>query len=467
MRFLLLACVSQTRALLLAAVAAFVFSAPGSAAAQAAPQSTGEIVDDAGQSTPSGAAQQPSRWKWAFSISNRSGYRLEQPRVLQMSRTVLDVKGTVKISDSWRATTEVRAHYDPVRRLGYPNGVWVDPRQVTLEGKVGSVDLRLGLQQIVWGESDGLRVLDVINPLDYREFILEDFLDSRRPLWAARIDAPLAKGSLQLILAPYFAPGRLPGPQDEFGLGVSFGAGLIGAATQVPAEVEALPSVRPAYRLSSSQFGARYRRSIGEWDVTANYFYGWEDIPTNYLQSFALASNGVVKVTLAPKYDRKEIIGLTGTTNYGPVVFRLEAGWSRQKAVPMQDLSKRGGYFEAGQFSSVVGIDYSPYSWLWMSGQYFLQLTSAPQSSMLFPRYNHLASIFLRTNFFREKLRPELFVLTGVNRRQYMVRPRVVRAFGDHFSLAAGMDFLGGSEITAFGYFGSRDRAVIELKWMW
>ncbi len=448
--------------------AALLAGYPDSGMAQTASHSAEEPVGGDPPQPSSSASTRPSRWKWAFSIRNRTGYRLEEPRVLQMSRSIVDVKGSVKISDNWRATAEVRAHFDPIQRLGYPPGLWVDPLQVTLDGKIRSVDIRVGLQQIVWGEADGLRVLDVINPLDYREFILEDFLDSRRPLWAARVDAPLGKGSLQLILVPYFAPGRLPGANDEFGLGASFGAGLIGAATQIPAEVRALPSSRPAYRLSSSQLGARYRRSVGDWDLTANYFYGWEDIPTSYIKSIEVASGGAgPRVTLEPRFNRQEVIGVTGTTNYGPVVLRLEAGWNRDKAVPTRSLTTPGGYLKTGQFSSVIGLDYSPSSWLWVSGQYFLQFSSAPQAALLFPRYNHLASVFLRTNFFREKLRPELFVLTGLNQKQYMIRPRLVRAFGDHFSVAGGADFLGGSTTTAFGYFGSRDRAVVELRWMW
>ena len=143
-----------------------------------------------------------------------------------MSRTAVDGKATYKISDDWRLTLAARAHYDPVNRLGYPPRLWIDPREAILSGKVKKVDLKLGLQQVVWGQADGLRVLDVINPLDYREFILEDFLDSRRPLWMARADVPVEKGSVQLLWIPYFAPGRLPVEGNEFGLGPSFGLGL-------------------------------------------------------------------------------------------------------------------------------------------------------------------------------------------------------------------------------------------------
>jgi hypothetical protein len=413
---------------------------------------------------------QLSNWQWSFSIRNRTGFRTEEPRVFQMSRTIFDAKGVYKINDDWRMTLEGRAHYDPVERLGYPKNVWLDPRQALIDGKVKKVDLKLGLQQVVWGQADGLRVLDVINPLDYREFILEDFIDSRRPLWLARADAPVGDGSLQFIWVPYFAPGRLPAADNEFGLGESFGLGLIGAAAkesnqpQLPYRVG--KTERPSYRLKSSQFGARYGRSLGNWDLTANYYYGWEDAPTTYLGGVETgAENSTPTLIFKPRYDRKEVFGGTAATNFGSVVLRLEAGWNRNKATPVRTDSQTG-LAKRGQFSSVAGLDWSAKTWLWISGQYFLSFTSAPQEKLLLPRYTHLASIYVRVNFLRETLKPELFVLTGLNQQEYLIRPRITKTIGDHWSVGIGADFLGGKQSNIFGYFDSRDRVVIELKWL-
>ena len=420
-----------------------------------------------GATAQSTEAKHPSHWQWTLSLRNRTGFRLDEPRVFQMARAFFEPRGIYKLSSQWRLTLEGRAHYDPVGRLGYPKKLWFDPRQFLLDGRIRSVHASLGLQQIVWGQADGLRVLDVINPLDYREFILEDFLDSRRPLWALRTDVPIERGSLQFIWIPYFVPGRLPVGENEFALGASFGLALISSASGSlsSASFSLMPTWRPAYRLSSSQVGLRYSRSQGRWDLTANYFKGWEDVPTPYWHGFDRQPPPLQsRLILAPRFDRKEIFGGTAATSLSSVVLRLEAGWNSRKATPVI-AGPSNGFEKLGQFSSVVGLDHSPRPWLWLSGQYFLQFISASQRSLLFARYNQLASIYVRTNFFRDTLKPELFVLVGLNQRQYLVRPRIVKTFGDHWSVGLGADWLGGRPINPFGFLSSRDRAVVELKW--
>nr|MBP6824246.1 hypothetical protein [Acidobacteriota bacterium] len=294
-----------------------------------------------------------------------------------------------------------------------------------------------------------------------------------RPLWMARADVPLGKdkGSLQLVWVPYFAPSRLPGAENEFGVGSSFGLGLIGAAQSgsglPPFNTRVEATDRPAYKLKSSQGGARYRRSVGSWDLTVNYFYGWEDTPTSYIYG---VENSLINlpptVIFKPKYDRKEVFGGTAVTNFGSVVLRMEAGWNRNKPAAVTDFPPKTGFEKFGQFSGVTGVDWSAKTWLWVSGQYFFQSVNAPQSRLLFPRNNHLASIYFRTNFLRDTLRPEFFVLTGLNQRQFMVRPKLTKTFGDHWSVGVSADFLGGKQTNIFGFFDSRDRVVFELKWM-
>lgn len=438
---------------------------------------TGDGREQAGEPGQAPTGGKSSNWLWTLTLRNRTGWRTERPRTLQMSRQYLEAKGVYRIDANWSLTLEGRAHYDPIGRLGYPKRLWLDPRQLLLDGRVGRADLKLGLQQVVWGEADGLRVLDVINPLDYREFILEDFLDSRRPLWMARGDLPVGDGSLQLIWVPYFAPGRLPVGRDEFatglfgpgGLATSPGAGLS------PPVIELVPTRRPGYRPDSWQGGLRYRRTFGSWDLTANYFRGWEDLPTPYLGGSRSTPDSAPSILVSPRHERKEVLGGTATNSFGSLVVRLEAGLNPRVPLPVSSVRHPDGFARGTRFSGVAGVDYSARPWLWISGQYFIQtnhLASTTQAATrdpqpLFSRQSHLISFYLRTNFFRETLRPEIFILTGVNERQHLVRPRVIKVLSDHWTIGAGVDLLGGTSRSILGSFAGRDRVVIELKWIW
>src|SRR5688500_14381657 len=109
------------------------------------------------QSDNNATEPKPPRFQWSLSIVNRTGYRIDEPRVLQMSRFFVNGKGIYKFSDNWRLTMEGRVHYDPVERLGHPKRPSFDLRQLLIDGKIGRVSLSLGLQQTVWGQADGLR----------------------------------------------------------------------------------------------------------------------------------------------------------------------------------------------------------------------------------------------------------------------------------------------------------------------
>jgi len=66
----------------------------------------------------------------------------------------------------------------------------------------GGVELRLGKQQVVWGTADGAKLLDIINPTDYREMAQNTMEDSRVPVWMAKLEMPAGdSGTVQFIAA--------------------------------------------------------------------------------------------------------------------------------------------------------------------------------------------------------------------------------------------------------------------------
>lgn len=71
---------------------------------------------------------------------------------------------------------------------------------------VERVNLRIGKQQVVWGETDFFRALDLVHGFDYRwrSFLEREGDELRKPLFLvkAKVNVPEADGSLQLLYRP-------------------------------------------------------------------------------------------------------------------------------------------------------------------------------------------------------------------------------------------------------------------------
>lgn len=96
-----------------------------------------------------------------------------------------------------------------------------DIREINLDADFGDVfghrlSMRLGRQQIVWGESDLFRSIDIVNPLriDQNGFVGEAFEDFRTPIWAVKflydignIGTILSNVGIETFYTPRWRPG--------------------------------------------------------------------------------------------------------------------------------------------------------------------------------------------------------------------------------------------------------------------
>ncbi len=74
-------------------------------------------------------------------------------------------------------------------------------REFYFDTNAGGWDFRLGKQQVVWGTADGIKLLDIINPTDYRELNQNVSEDSRIPIWMINAEKYFDSGnSIQLLV---------------------------------------------------------------------------------------------------------------------------------------------------------------------------------------------------------------------------------------------------------------------------
>jgi hypothetical protein len=120
-------------------------------------------------------------------------------RGLSRLKTELLLALDVKPADDWRAFASGTVDYDFAYGINgrddYPDAVLdeyesaVELREAYLQGRLtGRLDIKLGRQIVVWGTSDNIRVVDVINPLDLREPGITDIEDLRLPVTLTKLD---------------------------------------------------------------------------------------------------------------------------------------------------------------------------------------------------------------------------------------------------------------------------------------
>ncbi|MCB1923573.1 MAG: RNA polymerase-associated protein rapA [Gammaproteobacteria bacterium] len=115
------------------------------------------------------------------------------------------LNGDVGESSSWHA--EIRpvidtegATADYKYHRSYTQNDYL--RELYVDTSAGGWDLRLGKQQVVWGTADGIKLLDIINPTDFRELNQNAFEDSRIPVWMINAERNIGeRGNIQVIVS--------------------------------------------------------------------------------------------------------------------------------------------------------------------------------------------------------------------------------------------------------------------------
>ena len=105
---------------------------------------------------------------------------------------------------SWHA--EVKLIHDAAAISGYKGYKrfsqhdWL--RELYVDTTAGDWDLRLGKQQVVWGTADGIKLLDIINPTDFREMSQNSMEESRIPIWMVNAERNVGdNGNFQFIVS--------------------------------------------------------------------------------------------------------------------------------------------------------------------------------------------------------------------------------------------------------------------------
>jgi hypothetical protein len=333
-------------------------------------------------------------------------------------------------------------------------------RELYVEGSLGPVWLRAGKQQIVWGEADGLKLLDVVDPQEFREFILPDFDESRIPLWSLNAEVPIEKAHLQVIWLPDPSTDDFPEPGKRFAFTTPL---LLGppAPPGVPVRVRHVD--RPDDALADSDAGARLSGMWHGWDLTANYLYHFSDVPLPFHQvSFA---GGLPSVVVRPGYERSHLLGGSCSSAFGDLTVRCEVSYNLDFHSPAKSPPDRDGVVHADELSYVVGLDWYHFAETLLSVQLFQSWALQNASQLERDRLETNLTVLARRQLLNERLTLETMWIQNLNRGDGLVRPKIRYELRDRLFVWLGFDVFYGKSRGVFGQFDRNDRAVLGFEW--
>ncbi len=185
-------------------------------------------------------------------------------------------------------------------------------------------DLRAGRQIIVWGVADGLRLTDIISPMDYTEFLAQDYDDIRIPVGGLRLRYSRDKWSLEAVAVPVSSFFELPCDTDN-----PWSVGQINIGAE------------PSHRLCNMEYGSRLSFFLSGIDFSFSALHTWNKMP--------------VMLNGTGEYRRMTMLGADLSVPVGKCVVRTEFAEYLDEA---QQTTGSDVINRAASTNALIGIDW-------------------------------------------------------------------------------------------------------------
>ena len=321
--------------------------------------------------------------------------RSESPHDWMSSRT--RVRGELTLSHG-QAGAFVSANllYNAV----LPDKSGFELREAYLTYNTSRWDVRLGRQIITWGVADGLRLTDIISPMDYSEFLAQDYDDIHIPVGAFRLRYGGERWNLEAVAVPVAQYFILPTGDDN------------------PWSVGQLPPITtPRRRLYNMEYGARWSAYLSGIDFSIAALHTWQKTPELYHGQLC--------------YRRMGMVGGDLSVPIRQVVLRAEVA---------------SYLYDEGATQALLGLDWYLPGSCTLSAQYAhqvkrhgaLDLDSGRRGS----RHSGLATLRLSKDLCHSLLTLQTFAYVDVSEGGVFDRTSADYALSDQIHLLIGYDVL-------------------------
>jgi hypothetical protein len=283
-------------------------------------------------------------------------------------------------------------------------------------------DIRAGRQIITWGVADGLRVTDIISPMDYTEFLAQDYDDIRIPVGGLRLLYMRDRWNLDVVAVPVASFFELP---------VETNNPWSVVPTGLPMPVEASMGTTPAQKLENMEYGARFSTFLNGIDFSLCALQTWNKMPvfTSEVQAGTILMTG--------QYRRMTMVGADVSLPVGQFVIRGEGAQYFDEA---QTPATGTNIPRSGTANALLGIDwYAGNDWN-LSAQYSYKYIEDYNSSMSGNQHTHMGTFRISKSLLNNTLSLQSFAYMDLTDGGIYNRFSADYALNDQMHLMLGYD---------------------------
>jgi hypothetical protein len=401
-------------------------------------------------------------WEHEWAINSVSGQS-------QKFESMIEPEWDVSFSNGIKATIVGRLRFDGVGDLGpsaytsfnysqasaplyNTQAASLTLRELYFDIPLSNSYLRLGKQQVVWGESDGIKVLDVVNPQSFREFILDDFEDSRIPLWMVNWELPLGdSANLQVLWIPDLNYDELA----EAGTPYFVTSPQLVPDLSSSQSIQFLEPEKPDDIWQDGDWGLKLSSLVGNWDVSLQYLYQYGDAPVFYRYR-----GEDLSTVVAPAYERTHLVGSTFSNTFSDFTVRAELAY-KSDTFQISDNDVNDGIETSSEFSSVLGLDWQASSEVLLSAQWFYSFLLDYERSIVRDENEQIASLLFQSDFYNGNWQLQALSLYSLNNKDMLFQFKLRYWLYSNMEIWIGSDMFRGTQRGLFGQFDEQDRVLM------
>lgn len=378
------------------------------------------------------AFAQESPFQFNGFVDTYHAVQTEHPHDFTTSRTRLRAELRVDYENAYLFTSLNGVHNSI---LDDRTGVQLQEAYFNYQNEL--VEFKAGRQIVVWGVADGLRVTDLISPVDYTEFMSSDYDDMRMAVDGFRVKYPGERVNAEIVYVPVPRYFQMPlGEDNPWRPNLPEKAGL-----DFPEGPDA--------KFKNGDFGTRLSFFLSNLDFSISALHTHNQSPVSVVEPVSMDS-----VVIHGIHETMTMFGGDMSMPIGEFVIRAEVAEYFREAL---GYANSLDYARKNTFNALGGIDwYAGNNWTFMVQ--YLHKYIADYSDELANEKNSSEMTFrISKELLNNTLKLSLYGMFDIDNLGYYGRASGDYSLTDQVMLSLGYDHFGGKRGQLAGYKKNRE----------